>query len=114
MSNPINDLQRVEELFAFLQGTPPDGWRVEPASMPILTAGQAWTVIWYLANLYWQVPDHIERCGVCGTLFDTESEGACLDYGDAPYQFCDECTGSMEYERKVAAQAAGGDDGNRG
>jgi len=107
MSDPKNDLERTEELFAFLQGTLPDGYCIEPASMPMLTAEQAWTVIWYLGELHWQVPDHIERCEVCGTLFDTESEGTCLDYGEAPCHFCDNCIYSQEYEAKAAATAAG-------
>jgi len=58
--------------------------------VPQLTADQAWTVIWYLGNQYWQVPDFIERCDVCGDLFDSEQEGGYHEEGP-PYHYCDTC-----------------------
>jgi hypothetical protein len=85
------DLEKTEELFAFLQGEVPDGFKIADDYIPRLTAEQAWTAIWYLGEQHWQVPDHISRCGVCGVLFDSNREGGCLDYGDAPYHFCDGC-----------------------
>lgn len=102
--NPTN-LERTKELFAFLQGAIPEGYKLDPAETPNLTPDQAWTVIWYLGNLYWQVTDYIERCDVCGALFDSESGGTCLDYGDPPYKFCDDCICSDEYETKAASAA---------
>ena len=93
------DLTRAEELFAFLQGMP-GGCRVAKSHRPKLTPEQAWSVIWYLGNQYWQVPDHIERCDICGDLFDTHSGGDCLDYGKGPYHFCDNCMCSDDYVRK--------------
>lgn len=95
-----DDLELAEELFEFLQGRAPEGYRIRRGHMPKLTANQAWTVIWYLGNQFWQVPDTIERCDVCGNIHDSESEGECLDYGKGPYQFCDNCLYSEEYERK--------------
>ena len=68
-------LEFVAELHEFLQGVVPDGYRLAPDAVPKLTADQAWTVVWYLGNRYRQVPDHIERCGVCDVLFDTKREG---------------------------------------
>lgn len=97
-----NDLERTEELFAFLQGTLPEGYKVPKKDRPKLTADQAWTVIWYLGNLYWQVTDRIERCGVCGSLYHTHREGDCLDYGKPPCFFCGNCMASEEYRRKAA------------
>lgn len=94
------DLERVEELFRFLQGTMPEGCRIEPTHIPQLTPDQAWTVIGYLGNQYWQVPDDIERCEVCGDLYDTGSGGSCLDVGDPPYHWCDAC----EYQEEVLAK----------
>ena len=104
MSEP-DDLARTQELFEFLQGRVPGGYKVRPEDVPNLTADQAWTVIWYLGSLYWQVTDHIERCDVCGTLHDTWSEGTCLDYGDKPYFFCDSCVCGPEYEAKLAQRS---------
>lgn len=95
-----DDLECTEELFAFLQGTVPDGYSLKEEHVPGLTPDQAWSVIWYLGNLLWQVTDHIERCDVCGSLYDANGEGGCLDYGDAPYHFCGGCEFSEAYETK--------------
>lgn len=86
-----NDIELAEELFDFLQGTVPGGYVLVKDSIPKLTPSQAWTVIWYLGNLYWQVPDHICRCGVCGDLYDSDYEGDYLDGGEPPYFFCETC-----------------------
>lgn len=95
------ELERTEDLFRFLRGEVPEGCKIQKRKMPKLTADQAWTVIWWLGNEYWQVPDFIERCGVCGDLFDSEREGACLDYGKAPYHFCDDCIHTNAFQKKL-------------
>lgn len=97
-----SELERTQELFDFLQGMIPEGYKIKRDSRPKLTAEQAWTVIWYLGNQYWQVPDHIDRCDLCGDLYDSEREGGCLDYGKPPYHFCDVCMYSQEYGKKAA------------
>ncbi len=49
--------------------------------------------------------DEVERCDMCGDLYHTSQEGHCLDYGKAPYFFCDCCRRAMNFAgRKVAAQ----------
>lgn len=90
------DLERTEELFSFLQGVIPEGYRIESSRVPQLSAEQAWMVILYLGNLDWQVTVHIERCDVCGCIYDSKCEGTCLDFGDAPYNFCDACQDGPE------------------
>ena len=96
-----DDLARTQELFEFLQGTVPDGYKIDPDHTPKLTPEQAWTVIWYLGNQYWQVPDYVERCGVCGDLYHAHSDGTCLDFGDAPYHFCSSCDSGEKYHAKL-------------
>lgn len=96
-----DDLERTEELFRFLQGTTPEGYKIKRSQLPKLTADQAWTVIWYLGNQYWQVTDHIERCCVCGDLYDSHRSGECLDFGSPPYHFCDNCRDKEAYVRKM-------------
>lgn len=100
--NKKSDLERTEELSAFLQGEIPEGCHIARSHIPKLTADQAWTVIWYLGNQYWQVPDHVDRCDVCGTVYDDWEEGACLDYGTDPYNFCEACMEGDVYARKAA------------
>jgi hypothetical protein len=96
-----DDLERSEELFAFLQGTVPDGHFLDAADVPKLTPAQAWCVIWYLGEQHWRVPDYIERCCRCGSLYDTRNEGDCLDEGAPPHHFCEGCICSDEYEAKL-------------
>jgi hypothetical protein len=95
------NLEETVELFGFLQGNVPEGYTIPDDRIPQLTADQAWTVVWYLGNLYKEVNDEIERCDVCGTIFDSASDGMCLDFGDSPYHFCDSCEWSDEYAEKL-------------
>lgn len=94
------DLERTQELYDFLQGKMPEGTHVTRSHRPKLTPAQAWTVVWYLGNQYWQVTDRVEKCCVCGDLYHTWQDGACLDYGKAPYHFCGNCMDGEEYARK--------------
>lgn len=100
-----SDLDRTKELFQFLQGKVSEGYTIPVKEIPKLTADQAWTVIWYLANQYWQVTDHVERCCVCGDLYDSWSSGNCLDFGKAPHHFCENCMDGDEYFRKATSRS---------
>lgn len=74
---------------------------IKRRNQPHLTANQAWTVIWWLGNKYWQVTDRVERCNVCGALYHSWEEGDCLDYGKAPYNFCDNCMQTDTWLKKA-------------
>jgi hypothetical protein len=92
MSDDKIDLKRTEELFAFLQGVLPKGYSIGGDKIPHLTPDQAWTVIWYLGEQHWQVPDCVKRCDVCDSLFDSKKEGGCLDDEKGPpWHFCESC-----------------------
>lgn len=107
-----HDYENTVELFAFLQGVVPDDCTIETDHVPRLTADQAWKVIWYLGNQYWQVTDYIERCCVCGELYDTRCDGECLDFGHAPYHFCGSCcNGSEARDKRKVGKALGKLDG---
>lgn len=101
------ELEKTQALFDLLRGEIPDDCRIEPDCIPRLTADQAWCVIWWLGNQYWQVPDFIEMCGVCGRLFNTEESGECLDWGEPPYHVCDGCTYDESVEAKRATNPEG-------
>lgn len=66
------DLERTQELYDFLQGKMPEGTHVARSHRPNLPPAQAWTVIWYLGNQYWQVTDRVEKCCVCDSCMDGE------------------------------------------
>ena len=98
----MTDLEHVQQLYGFLQGKAPEGYRREP---PKLGAEAAWTAVWFAQNSQRRYSDEIERCGVCGDLFDSANGGGCLDYGKPPYHFCDECLYSSEYQEKKKEEA---------
>lgn len=100
-----NDLRQTKELFQFLQGKLPEDYKVPRKEMPNLSADQAWTVIWYLGNLYWQVTDRVERCDVCGDLYHSWQEGETLDFGKTPYSFCGSCCDGDEYATKSSSRS---------
>lgn len=105
MADHRDDLERTEELFRFLQGDIPDGYKIPKCHVPTLTPEQAWMVVWYLGNQYWQVSDSIERCDICGDLFDERREGDCLDFGKTPYHFCGSCNSGEDYYKKLNTRA---------
>jgi hypothetical protein len=92
MTEKKDDLELTQKLFDLLQGHVPDDCRIAPEAVPNLTPDQAWTVIWWLGNQYWQVTDRIDRCNICGELYDDYYSGECLDWGEPPYHVCDGCT----------------------
>lgn len=95
------DLNNTKALFAFLQGETPEGCKIRKRNQPKLTADQAWCVIWWLGNQYWQVTDGVERCDVCGDLYHSWQEGNTLDYGNPPYSFCESCMQTDTWFRKA-------------
>jgi len=84
------DMKQTQELFDFLQGTVPEGYSIKEDHVPHLTPDQAWTVVWFLGNMDFQISDEIERCDVCGELFDTGYEGIYTEEGP-PRFFCMSC-----------------------
>lgn len=76
--NYISKLDKVNELFKYLTDEEiPDGVMVK--SRPKLSPNKAWSLIWFLQEVTQCLAYHIERCDVCGVLYDEHSEGFCLD-----------------------------------
>ena len=105
MSTNLNDLDRANELFAFLQGDVPKGFVLH--NVPKLDAPTAATVLYVLSEHFkgWFVPDSIERCDVCGDLYDSDEGGKMLNFGEKPYYFCDDCEDGFEYRQKIIETA---------
>ncbi len=76
--NYISVCDKVDELFRYLTDEKiPDGIHVK--SRPRLSPNKAWSLIWFLQEVTHCLPDHIERCDVCGELYDSWGEGYMLD-----------------------------------
>ena len=82
------NLEQAQDLFDFLQGKMPEGYNVKHP--PQLSAEQAFSVIWFIGEEGLHISDSIERCGVCGDLFDTDLEGIYRE-DVPPYFFCLDC-----------------------
>jgi len=88
-SREISDLEWVEEFYEFLQGTLPGGIKMGRGHQPQMSAKKAFSIIWYLQEHFPVLPDNIERCSNCGSLFDSNSEG--IYWESKGKDFCDGC-----------------------
>lgn len=70
-----SDIEKVQEFYAFLKGTCPDKITLGDGHQPTLTDDQAFSIIWYLQEHLSVFPDQIEKCSICGDLYDSYSEG---------------------------------------
>lgn len=70
-----SDLDKINELYKFLQGEIPEGIHLVRGHVPNFSEKKAFAVIWFLQEHLSIFPDRIERCDSCGDLFDTHCEG---------------------------------------
>lgn len=71
-----SDIEKVNEFYRFLTGEEiPDGISIARGHKPKMSEKKAFSIIWFLQEHLSIFPDTIERCSVCGELFDTNSEG---------------------------------------
>ena len=76
--NYISNRDKVDELFKYLTDEQiPTGVMVR--SRPTLSSNKAWNLIWFLQEVTRCLPDTIERCDICGELYDSDSQGFRLD-----------------------------------
>ncbi|MDR1902068.1 MAG: hypothetical protein LBQ88_07305 [Treponema sp.] len=70
-----NLIENVSELYNYLQGKQRPSGFGEGLLMPQLSEDMAWEIIYVLQEGLRIIPDHIERCDNCGTLYNTDSGG---------------------------------------
>lgn len=70
-----SDLEKIDELYKFLQGEIPEGIQLGRGHKSKLSQKKAFAIIWYLQEHLSIFPDTIERCDICGDLFDQNSSG---------------------------------------
>lgn len=83
------DRDWVDEFYKFLQGEVPQGITMD--NPPKLSEKQAFSVIWFLQEAFPVIPDHIERCDVCGYIYDSHSGGWSTEHANVKghHNFCD-------------------------
>lgn len=70
------DLEWLEEFYEFLMGNKiPEGISITRGHIPKMTTKKAMTIIWYLQEHLSVLPDNIEKCSVCDSLYDTNATG---------------------------------------
>lgn len=73
----ISMKDKLNILYRYLKGEElPDG---VTCKTPKLDSKAAFSVIWFLQEIMHCLPENIERCDICGDLYDTDSEGYRLD-----------------------------------
>lgn len=91
-------IQWVDEFYDFLKGDLPEGISMD--DQPKLTESQAYGVIWYLQEHFSILPDNIDKCDVCGCLFDRDSGGWYTEHPniEGHHSFCDiDCEDTHPY-----------------
>lgn len=70
------DLEWLDEFYEFLQGENiPEEIKIGKTHAPKMSKKKAMAIIWYLQEHMRVFPDNIEKCSICGDLYDTWSEG---------------------------------------
>ena len=84
-----SDIELIDEFYSFLQGICPDSITLKRGDQPKLTSKKAFTIIWYLQEHFPLLPDNIEQCWNCDSLFDTDRGG--LYWESKGRHYCDGC-----------------------
>jgi len=70
------DLEWLGEFYNFLQGEDvPKEIFLKKSHIPKMSKKKAMSIIWYLQEHLRILPDYIEQCSVCGSLYNSWSEG---------------------------------------
>lgn len=88
-----SDVEWVTEFHEFLQGNIPKGITLgKESKLPKMTSRQSSAIIWYLQEHFSIIPDQIEVCDNCGTVFDSWGEGTYIEDGyKKMHNFCGGC-----------------------
>lgn len=78
-------IDEVQQLMDMLQGELPDDINLQHLPPP-MTKEQAFSIIWFLQEITRVLPDSIEMCHVCDTLFDYNDSGHIVDEYDEWYE----------------------------
>ena len=87
----ISNIEEIRKFYRFLTGEEiPEGIKLAKGYKPKMSEKKAFSIIWYLQERMHILPDTIERCDVCGELYDTECEG--LHWESKGKSYCGYCS----------------------
>jgi hypothetical protein len=89
------DLEWVVEFYEFLQGNIPSSINLSKGHNPKMSHKKAMSIIWYLQEHFPIIPDTIEQCSNCNSLYDTNKEG--LYWETKGKHFCGGCSDIVPY-----------------
>jgi len=91
----LSDLELVTEFYNFLQGVVPENISIGNGHKPKMSEKKAYSIIWYLQEHFSILPDNIEQCSVCKSLYDHNSEG--IHWATKGKNFCGACDYLVPY-----------------
>lgn len=84
-----SDLEWITEFYDFLKGGCPENISFARGHGVKLSPNKAYSIIYYLQEHFPVLPDHIEQCSFCKSLYDSDSSGY---YSELKVKFyCDSC-----------------------
>jgi len=83
------DLEWVNEFYDFLRGECPENIHFGKGHGIKLSSNKAYSIIYYLQEHFPLLPDNIEQCSVCKSLYDRHSSGYHAEFNEKFY--CDSC-----------------------
>lgn len=72
------EIEQVEQFYNWLQGISCPKELITDTKLN-LTDDQAFSIIYYLQEIFEVIPDKFEKCKDCGCLYDSEAEGTSID-----------------------------------
>lgn len=91
-----SDIEKVREFYRFLTGEEtPETILLTRGHAPKMSEKKAFSIIWFLQEHLSVFPDSIERCDVCGELFDYSSDG--IYWETKGKHYCSSCSDVVPY-----------------
>lgn len=84
-----SDLEWINEFYGFLKGELPEEISTTRGYEPKMSEKKAYSIIWYLQEHLRILPANIERCNICGELYNSDSEG--IYWGTKGKHYCGGC-----------------------
>jgi hypothetical protein len=85
----LEDQEWIQDFYNFLQGDCPEDLILQRGHQPKLSKKKAFAIIYYLQEILPIIPDSLEQCHNCGSIFDSDKEG--LYWQSKGRDYCGNC-----------------------